>query len=1109
MANLYRCPRCLVRRLHGVAGRVKEEVEGIRREGVSGSALGTTAAARESASIFYDRLKANHPTPQSTLSEYATIHPKRLLYERVEPTVSPKISQLAHNLDRVLFNPGVHYLQDPRSKVFNYDPYLRHICPPSEFDYNNLWSMAKRQDKKYVGSTSSMSAVLSHFYFLISGWKPVNTSSLSSAFADQSTNFTRASRAPASIFLRYNDGVYAVDVDKSNDVNETILSVLGRSMEKMLTLSPEEFQLYRKENSDALSDDRRQQPESYAYGKIANFLLRSQLDCQDDRLPNKVFDLKTRAVVPVRLDQRNYMEYQGYQLKRSHGLYESFEREYYDMMRSAFLKYSFQVRIGHMDGVFVAFHNTARIFGFQYISLDEMDARLFGNSTIGQQAFKTSLQLLSNVLDAVTEKYPKQTLRISFETRAKRQQMDVFVEAVPDVNVTDELEKSSSDFFVAEEPTFNPYLPMTQYVLDSYSTVNKIRQTEPIDLDPASSQEWDVHYNLRELPQTDGDIIANYKTMRRRQMTYLSAPDKEMPLLSKLKRISRRDLEMLEKDDEEESILYQPSQEIVNNAALVKRFKMYSKLKASRPPSDDVEPRSQIIRQLAPHRIDCFSNKKIKILCRKLQLPLSSKARENAQTLKTFAGEQYKLCIQNILQNDFRRLVAPTSTASGPITRDEVSQLSKAQLRIGCGLLGESKRGTTGGQDLVTVTVDPGQSFVGIMLDFDTGCPPNNTWSDVVANNRLTLPVDPSLLAEPIIAVVTQRGFCPFSTIYHTAVNVSHQAPFNLSGIFIADTYATMSMNDSSTFNQTDNDITPTQGITLPIVLFMNSLGTQLTSAMQSVYPQRAQNGILYFFLSATLVQTSNLSTIGIWFNVTIVLSVLILVAIGLYYGIHRYGWNPRYWRQREREFRASEVARRQAAMARAELKLKVLKTADITKFPLIVYDPAKVKNSTCPICLDDFRSASRPSGLGEDLEAASIAEPNIVRLLPCRHGFCSACVDDWLSTKSSLCPVCKFDYGDQVEEAGEEPQVAEEQAHTVELTVDSDHVESPLDSSDYEGPEQAHKSTSTDHLPETSSNNSQGAHDEWNDVPIVDDAGIALHASSPVPERHADRHEE
>lgn len=33
------------------------------------------------------------------------------------------------------------------------------------------------------------------------------------------------------------------------------------------------------------------------------------------------------------------------------------------------IKDSFQVRIGGMDGIFLAYHNTSRIFGFQYVPL--------------------------------------------------------------------------------------------------------------------------------------------------------------------------------------------------------------------------------------------------------------------------------------------------------------------------------------------------------------------------------------------------------------------------------------------------------------------------------------------------------------------------------------------------------------------------------------------------------------------------------------------------------------------------------------------------------------------------------------------------------------------
>jgi len=67
-----------------------------------------------------------------------------------------------------------------------------------------------------------------------------------------------------------------------------------------------------------------------------------------------------------------------------------------------------------MDGVFVAYHNTARVFGFQYISLEEMDARLFGPDlktagapnggsapTRGARIFEKCVKLLERVTDEI------------------------------------------------------------------------------------------------------------------------------------------------------------------------------------------------------------------------------------------------------------------------------------------------------------------------------------------------------------------------------------------------------------------------------------------------------------------------------------------------------------------------------------------------------------------------------------------------------------------------------------------------------------------------------------------------------------------------------------
>ena len=57
-----------------------------------------------------------------------------------------------------------------------------------------------------------------------------------------------------------------------------------------------------------------------------------------------------------------------------------------------------------MDGVLVAYHNTARIFGFQYIPLEEMEARLYGTGD-GARVFTKCLRLLECVLKEVVGVY--------------------------------------------------------------------------------------------------------------------------------------------------------------------------------------------------------------------------------------------------------------------------------------------------------------------------------------------------------------------------------------------------------------------------------------------------------------------------------------------------------------------------------------------------------------------------------------------------------------------------------------------------------------------------------------------------------------------------------
>jgi len=59
-----------------------------------------------------------------------------------------------------------------------------------------------------------------------------------------------------------------------------------------------------------------------------------------------------------------------------------------------------------MDGIFVAYHNATRIFGFQYLSIEEMDKRLFGGKLAGDRAFAMSVQMLEDIVEQVVACYP-------------------------------------------------------------------------------------------------------------------------------------------------------------------------------------------------------------------------------------------------------------------------------------------------------------------------------------------------------------------------------------------------------------------------------------------------------------------------------------------------------------------------------------------------------------------------------------------------------------------------------------------------------------------------------------------------------------------------------
>lgn len=99
-------------------------------------------------------------------------------------------------------------------------------------------------------------------------------------------------------------------------------------LENYLTKDEAEFNLFRRSTSVPELEDGPMR-EAYRYSKVCascclyrevadadvcgcgrqsnKFVMRSQLDCVDRRLPGTgVFDIKTRAALPIRVDQFNY-----------------------------------------------------------------------------------------------------------------------------------------------------------------------------------------------------------------------------------------------------------------------------------------------------------------------------------------------------------------------------------------------------------------------------------------------------------------------------------------------------------------------------------------------------------------------------------------------------------------------------------------------------------------------------------------------------------------------------------------------------------------------------------------------------------------------------------
>jgi len=269
-------------------------------------------------------------------------------------------------------------------------------------------------------STSTITSLLSHLYYMIANFKSPHFAGLSKAYDNEPLKFMVSQRKPNTVFLRQlktedKRELYAIDGDAGfGEPSNTVLLKMGKYMEKMFTTDSDFFNDYfvldlntnkpRIELTPEMIVDLREE-DYFRYMMVGKMFLRSQIDCrgEDEEGNPIVFELKTRASAPLRYDISNYIDFLDYSIIKCKGQHSSFEREFYDLVRGGFLKYIMQMKIGRMQGAAIAYHNTQKVFGFEYIKLEQMENRVFGCSEFSDVVFDKSLGLLEKIMDHILE----------------------------------------------------------------------------------------------------------------------------------------------------------------------------------------------------------------------------------------------------------------------------------------------------------------------------------------------------------------------------------------------------------------------------------------------------------------------------------------------------------------------------------------------------------------------------------------------------------------------------------------------------------------------------------------------------------------------------------
>ncbi|KAL0484075.1 hypothetical protein AKO1_004706, partial [Acrasis kona] len=362
-------------------------------------------------------------TTNNSKSDHASL-PIHTLHPVILPD-QPPIPKLHHKLETVIENQGLHLLRNKNTYYF--DKRLEKIHQPNDIDMNalspfvtssrdvNLNKLAIQHGCTYKCSTSSISPVLVPIFMMLTKFKSTNSRNLFS-FDLLKSNYSPSVTKPNIFMLRRDPiqkQIFSIDSQHVNFIapNNHILMELGKSLEKLLVMDYSNFEHEFLKINQKHHRARIVTPDTYRFLNVGKFIMRSQLDCVHHAVDGQevVFDIKTRATHKIRTSmfQPNlWKRYTGSKPSDILGANNSYEREFYDMVRGAFLKYGVQARIGAMGGIFVAYHNTKEMLAFEHIKLSEIDEYTFGSSHMANHHFGMATSILEKMLDLITTNHP-------------------------------------------------------------------------------------------------------------------------------------------------------------------------------------------------------------------------------------------------------------------------------------------------------------------------------------------------------------------------------------------------------------------------------------------------------------------------------------------------------------------------------------------------------------------------------------------------------------------------------------------------------------------------------------------------------------------------------